>query len=238
MHSSIEHLFALIDAAVAAAFRSPYMLSRRSRHAAALRDDATCERLEEKLAAVGRAGSVASVTGRYYAMDRDSRWERTERAYDCSRAARADRGNDALAAAVDAGYARGEDDEFVAADDRRHAATGRGRRRLHLLQLSTRPRAPAHDRLQCRTSRVLHDRSARSRRKRTTIHFRDHDEVRRNVYAIPVLFGPRPQYDTFGEMLARAGLRQLRLAETEKYAHVRISLTAAARNNSAARTAS
>ncbi len=39
-------------------------------------------------------------------------------------------------------------------------------------------------------------------------------------YTNPVLFGPRPQYDTFGEILAREGLRQLRLAETEKYAHV------------------
>ena len=39
-------------------------------------------------------------------------------------------------------------------------------------------------------------------------------------YTNPVLFGPRPQYDTFGEIVARAGLRQLRLAETEKYAHV------------------
>ena len=39
-------------------------------------------------------------------------------------------------------------------------------------------------------------------------------------YPNPVLFGPRPQYDTFGEIVSRAGLRQLRLAETEKYAHV------------------
>ena len=39
-------------------------------------------------------------------------------------------------------------------------------------------------------------------------------------YTNPVLFGPRPQYDTFGEILAREGLHQLRLAETEKYAHV------------------
>jgi len=39
-------------------------------------------------------------------------------------------------------------------------------------------------------------------------------------YTNPVLFGPRPQYETFGEILSRAGLRQLRLAETEKYAHV------------------
>ena len=40
------------------------------------------------------------------------------------------------------------------------------------------------------------------------------------MYTNPVLFGPRPQYDTFGEVLAKEGLRQLRLAETEKYAHV------------------
>ncbi len=39
-------------------------------------------------------------------------------------------------------------------------------------------------------------------------------------YTNPVLFGPRPQHDTFGDALAAAGLRQLRLAETEKYAHV------------------
>ncbi len=40
------------------------------------------------------------------------------------------------------------------------------------------------------------------------------------TYPNPVLFGPRPQFDTFGEIVSRAGLKQLRLAETEKYAHV------------------
>ncbi len=220
VHSSIVHLFALIDAAVAA--NAPlavhcFLDGRDTPPRSAL---GFVERLECKLGDSGRAGAIASVTGRYYAMDRDRRWERTKLAYDLLADGQAEyRAADASTAVRD-GYARNEDDEFV-----RPTIVGEPR--------------PIED---CDAFIFFNFRPDRARQLTTafnagtSIYFDDgfgvfaskpyrdpffatmtkYDEA----YTNPVLFGPRPQYDTFGEILSREGLRQLRLAETEKYAHV------------------
>lgn len=220
VHSSILHLFALIDAAVSAGLPVAvhcFLDGRDTPPRSALE---YVERLEQKLAAVGRGGSIASVTGRYYAMDRDRRWERTQLAYELLANGRAERHAPDARTAVENAYARGEDDEFV-----RPASIARSR--------------PIED---GDAFIFFNFRPDRARQLTTafdagtTIYFDDgfgvfpskpyrdpffatmtkYDET----YTNPVLFGPRPQYDTFGEILAREGLRQLRLAETEKYAHV------------------
>src|SRR5512146_661279 len=113
VHSSIVHLFALIDAAVAAnvSFAVHCFLDGRDTppRSAAL----YVERLEEKLASTGRQGAIASVIGRFYAMDRDKRMERTQLAYDALANGHAEfHARDALAAVREA-YARDESDEFV-----------------------------------------------------------------------------------------------------------------------------
>ena len=87
---------------------------------------------------------IATVSGRYYAMDRDTRWERTELAYDAivngEAEFRADTGEEAVRQA----YERGETDEFIKPTrGRRGGPDPRGRRR-DLLQLPPRPRPPAH----------------------------------------------------------------------------------------------
>ena len=113
VHSSIVHLFALIDAAVAAGVRIAVHCFLDGRDTPPRSATIYVGRLEEKLAAVDRTGAIASVTGRFYAMDRDLRWERTQLAYDLLADGRAQfRATDALCAVRD-GYARGEDDEFV-----------------------------------------------------------------------------------------------------------------------------
>ena len=114
VHSSIAHLFALIDAAVAAGVpdRRP-LLSRRARYAAAFGAATTSSSSRRSSRGRAVAGSIASVTGRYYAMDRDRRWERTQLAYDLLANGRAERRASDAAGAVRDAYARGEDDEFV-----------------------------------------------------------------------------------------------------------------------------
>lgn len=220
VHSSMEHLFALIDAAVAA--NAPvaiqcFLDGRDTPPRSAL---GFVDQLEAKLAAVGRGGAIASVTGRFYAMDRDRRWERTELAYDLLANGVAEyRAGDATDAVRD-GYARNEDDEFV-----RPTIVGEARpvedgdafiffnfRPDRARQLTTAFNAG--------TSIYFDDGfgvfASRQYRDPFFATMTKYDEK----YTNPVLFGPRPQYDTFGEILAREGLRQLRLAETEKYAHV------------------
>ena len=220
VHSSIEHCFALIDAAVMA--NAPiavhcFLDGRDTPPRSALN---YIEQLESKLAGAGRAGSVASVTGRYYAMDRDRRWERTHLAYDLLANGRADRRSSDARSAIRDAYARGESDEFV------------------LPTIIAQPR-PIEDRDAFVFFNFRPDRARQlttAFNAGTTIYFDDHfsafpskrygnpffatmtkyDEA----YTNPVLFGPRPQSETFGEILAHDGLRQLRLAETEKYAHV------------------
>lgn len=220
VHSSMTHLFALIDAAVAADVPVAVHAFLDGRDTPPRSAKGFVNALEAKLADAGRSGAIASVTGRYYAMDRDRRWERTQLAYDLLANGRADhRASDALTA-VDESYARGEDDEFV----------------LPTIVGAARPveDGDAFVFFNFRPDRARQLTTAFN--AGTTLYFDDGFGVfaakqYRNpffatmtkydvAYTNPVLFGPRPQYDTFGEILGREGLRQLRLAETEKYAHV------------------
>jgi 2,3-bisphosphoglycerate-independent phosphoglycerate mutase len=220
VHSSITHLFALIDAAVAANVPLAahcFLDGRDTPPRSAL---GFLDRLETKLADSGRAGAIADVTGRYYAMDRDRRWERTQLAYDLLAYGRAEYREQSAAAAVAAGYARGENDEFV-----RPTIVGEPRpiedgdsfvffnfRPDRARQLTTAFNAG--------TNIYVDDGfgvfASKSYGNPFFATMTKYDET----YTNPVLFGPRPQYETFGEIVAREGLRQLRLAETEKYAHV------------------
>jgi len=220
VHSSLDHLFALIDAGVAG--RVPiavhcFLDGRDTPPRSALH---YIDALEEHLAAKGRTGSIAGVCGRYYAMDRDRRWERTQRAYAALASGRAEHYAASARDAIQAAYARGEDDEFVvpvAVGDARPVKDGDA-----CVFFNFRP-----DR--ARQLTAAFDAGIAAYR---TVPFEGFEPVAyRDVlfatmtkyeedFPNPVLFGPRPQYDTFGEICARAGLRQLRLAETEKYAHV------------------
>ncbi|HEY2475414.1 MAG TPA: 2,3-bisphosphoglycerate-independent phosphoglycerate mutase [Candidatus Cybelea sp.] len=220
VHSSIEHLFALIDAAVDANVPIAVHCFLDGRDTPPRSATGYVEALERKLASAGRSGAIASITGRYYAMDRDRRWERTQRAYELLARGQAPyQAGDALTAVRDA-YARGEDDEFVAP-----TAIAQSRpiedgdafvffnfRPDRARQLTTAFNAG--------TTQYYHDAfdtfTPKQYRRPFFATMTKYDEK----YTNPVLFGPRPQYDTFGDVLAREGLRQLRLAETEKYAHV------------------
>jgi 2,3-bisphosphoglycerate-independent phosphoglycerate mutase len=220
VHSSIEHLFALIDAAVAGGVPLAVHGFLDGRDTPPRSAQVYVTRLEEKLAAVGRHGAIASIIGRYYAMDRDRRWERTQQAYETLARGDAKHREATGLAAVLAGYQRGEDDEFVeptiVGADRpvndADACIFFNFRPDRARQLTT-----AFD---AGTDVYYHEpfdafrpRQYRDLLFATMTKYEEH-------YTNPVLFGPRPQYDTFGEVLARTGLRQLRLAETEKYAHV------------------
>ncbi len=220
VHSSLSHVIAMLGVAAAAGVPFAVHVFLDGRDTPPRSAEQYVSRLEEALAALGRSGAIASVSGRYYAMDRDNRWERTKLAYDLLTTGKAPHhAGDALTAVREA-YGRGEDDEFAVPASvgvPRPIADGDA-----IVFFNFRP-----DRARQLTTAL--DAGIPEYAQGTFAHFAPkayhdlffatmtrYDETFKN----PVLFGPRPQFDTFGEVISRAGLRQLRLAETEKYAHV------------------
>lgn len=220
VHSSIVHLFALIDAAVAAdvpILVHCFLDGRDTPPRSAL---TYVGQLEDKLAAVGRQGSIATVCGRFYAMDRDKRWDRTKRAYDMLTRGTSDLRAESAAGAVQMGYDRDENDEFVQPTivgdvrtvDDRDACIFFNFRPDRARQLTTAFNAGTTIYFHA----DFHEFEPKRYDKLVFATMTKYDEN----YTNPVLFGPRPQYETFGDVVSKAGMRQLRLAETEKYAHV------------------
>ena len=173
--------------------------------------------LERRLAAAHPGAAIATVGGRYYAMDRDHRWDRTERGYDAIVHGVGERASSAIAA-VEAGYARGEDDEFVAptviAD---FAGIGAGESIIHVNFRADRARQltqaladPAFD--------GFDPTSPNGRPPPSDLRV-----VTMTAYeaGLPVQVAfPPAQTRSLAQAFSEAGWRQFHVAETEKYAHV------------------
>ncbi len=223
VHSHERHIFAMLDLAARAgvprvavhAFLDGRDMPPRSARP-------SLEALQAKCAALGAAHAVdmriASVGGRYYAMDRDKRWDRVRLAWDAIvEAQAAHHAPDALAA-LDAAYARGENDEFVAptvigggavagaqpmADG--DAVVFMNFRADRARQLTAAFVDPAFDGFDARRPRLS-----------CFMCLTEYDAK----LPVPVAFAPDDLSHTFGDVLAANGMTQLRIAETEKYAHV------------------
>jgi len=158
---------------------------------------------------------IATLCGRYYAMDRDKRWDRVERAYRAIVAGVGERTDDPLQA-VEAAYARAETDEFVTPT----AIAGYVGMRDGDGLLIANFRA---DRIrEIATALLDPEFSGFTREKRVAfcaaLGLVEYSTKLNRFLA--TLFPPENLYDSFGEVVSRAGLTQLRIAETEKYAHV------------------
>jgi 2,3-bisphosphoglycerate-independent phosphoglycerate mutase len=176
------------------------------------------EALEAQYESLG-AGRTASVCGRYYAMDRDKRWERVEQAYalvvDGKGQFRSESAADALAAA----YARGESDEFVKATAIVPAGAEPVRMNDGDAVVFMNFRA---DRARQLTTALTDETFAGFVRERVPkLGYYCTLTTYGEEYAhIPAAFPPQSIRNGFGEYLSKSGLKQLRIAETEKYAHV------------------
>ncbi len=213
VHSSQAHLDALLAAAVDADIPFAVDAILDGRDVPPSSAQTYISRLEETLTRLGRAGAIATVSGRFYTMDRDKRWERTQRAYDAIANATSEHAAGTAAEAVDAAAQRGESDEFVAptlVGTRRPIRDGDA-----VVFFNFRPDRAREITLAFCSPTFAHFPTTRY----TNLVFATMTRYEED-FPNPVLFGPRPQFDTFGEVIAHAGLTQLRLAETEKYAHV------------------
>lgn len=171
------------------------------------------EQVEKACRELG-VGQIATVSGRYYAMDRDKRWERIRKVYDCmtgGEALEAPSAAEGLAAA----YGAGQTDEFVV-PFRVAGVDGKVEKGDNLIFFNFRP-----DRARELTHVFTDPEFAGFPRKETDlpVHFVSMTEYEKGLQAA-VAFPPETIKDTLAEVVSRAGLHQLHIAETEKYAHV------------------
>ena len=161
-------------------------------------------------------GKIASLSGRYYAMDRDNNWDRVQKAYDSLTKGEGVQAEDAVKAMEDS-YANDVTDEFVLPT----VITKNGKpvsvvkENDSVIFFNFRPdRAREMTRAFCDDKFTGFDRPFI---KTTFVCFKDYDETIPNKL---IAFEKEHIVNTFGEYLAKCGKTQLRLAETEKYAHV------------------
>jgi 2,3-bisphosphoglycerate-independent phosphoglycerate mutase len=212
VHSHIDHLIALLELAareqVANIAVHAVLDGRDKPPRSAL---PFIDRVEDKLKELGR-GRIATVTGRYFAMDRDKRWDRVERAWRAFVLAEGVAAPSARAA-VEASYARDQGDEFVdptiigaphpmADGDQVICYNFRADRARELS-----------------TALTQADFTGFARPRIPRIGYVCMTEYERAL-KLPLAFGADDVRDPLAEVLARAGIRNLRIAETEKYAHV------------------
>ena len=214
VHSHIEHLYALLAMAKQNGIKDVLVHAfLDGRDVPPSSGAGYLTALEQKMQELG-VGRIATITGRYYAMDRDKRWDRVEKAY---RAIVLGEGVKAASAseAIAAAYARGETDEFVAPVILDGGA-GSLQAQDGVIFFNFRP-----DRARELTRALVDPAFDGFVRPKgcLPIHFASLTQYDETI-AAPVAFLPDYLRDTLGETLAKAGLKQLRMAETEKYAHV------------------
>jgi len=215
VHSHEDHIFAMLDLAAAQgvariavhAFLDGRDTPPRSARASLERLQARCDALPGVF--------VASVGGRYYAMDRDQRWDRVQRACAAISEARSEFQAASALGALDAAYARDENDEFVAPTVIGHGArfvdgdavvfmNFRADRARQLTRVFVDPHFDGFERA----------------RPIALSAFVTLTEYAADLAVTAIAWAAQSMHNTLGEYLADRGLHQLRIAETEKYAHV------------------
>lgn len=219
VHSRMDHIFAMFDLVkvrgITNVFFHAFLDGRDTPPSSALH---YITQLEDYLAKIG-IGRIATVSGRYYAMDRDKRWERVKKAYEALVLGDGIKKYSALEA-VRQSYEHNKTDEFVLPTvlldptTNKHIATiqnndavifcnFRSDRAREITRALTDPEFQGFKRLQVPTLSSF-------------VCLTTYDEV----FDLPVAFGPVRLTHILGEVLNTNGIRQLRIAETEKYAHV------------------
>lgn len=218
VHSHNTHLYALLELAKRNDVKEVYVhcfLDGRDTPPASGKDYVA--ELQAKIDEIG-VGQIASIHGRYYAMDRDNNWDRIEKAYNALVAGEGKKATDAVQAVADS-YAEDVTDEFVVPtvverDGKPVATIGAGD---SIIFFNFRPdRARQITRAFCDET-FDHFNRVHGFMPVTFVCFKDYDETIGNKQ---IAFEKENIVNTFGEYLAANGKTQLRLAETEKYAHV------------------
>ncbi|MFI3225964.1 MAG: 2,3-bisphosphoglycerate-independent phosphoglycerate mutase [Clostridia bacterium] len=213
VHSHTEHLFALLELAKRNGLTKVYLhgfMDGRDTPPASGID--FVKETEAKIAEIG-VGAIATLSGRYYAMDRDARWDRVEKAYNALVLGQGEKGDSAVSV-MEQSYANGLTDEFILPTI--ICEDGIINSNDAVIFANFRP-----DRAR-EITRTLVDPNFDGFQRQKTVElkyvcFTQYDASMPNV---SVAFKPQSLANTFGEYISDLGLTQLRIAETEKYAHV------------------
>lgn len=217
VHSHITHLYGLLELAKRQGVENVYVhCFLDGRDTAPSSGKGYVEALEAKMAEIG-VGKIASISGRYYVMDRDNRWDRVEKAYNVLTKGEGETATSAVAA-METSYAKSVTDEFFVptAITENGAPIATIKDNDTVIFFNFRPdRAREITRTFCADDFDGFDRGAR--KNITYICFTEYDVTIPNK---EVAFKKVELKNTFGEYLAAHGKTQARIAETEKYAHV------------------
>lgn len=230
VHSHIDHLFALIDIAsdskIKHIFIHPILDGRDTPPQSGIRYLTQLEEyLEKTRLEKGGEISVASICGRFYAMDRDTRWDRVQKAYNLyTQGVAEDNSKTELLSksleAIKDSYASGQTDEFVKplllTGEIENIKSGTIKDGDGVIFFNFRS-----DRAREITRALTDDKFTGFERETIPklsgfLCMTQYDES----FSLPVIFKPQHLYNILGEVVSRQGLAQLRIAETEKYAHV------------------
>ena len=216
VHSHNRHLYGLLEMAKRRDFEDVYVhcfLDGRDTPPASA--ETYVAELQEKMKEKG-IGKIASLSGRFYAMDRDKRWQRVQKCYDALVNGEGEKAGDPIKAIEDS-YQKEVFDEFVVPTVicNGNEPVAKIEENDSVIFFNFRP-----DRAREITRAIVDPEFDGFETKKMNLYyvcFTSYDETMPNVH---VAFKKEPLKNTFGEVVSEAGLTQLRIAETEKYAHV------------------
>ncbi len=216
VHSHIRHLFAILELAKRKDFEDVYVhCFMDGRDTPPASGETYIAELEEKMKEKG-VGKIATISGRFYAMDRDKRWQRVQKAYDAMVNGIGDKSTSAIAA-IENSYQKEIFDEFIVPT---------------VITNGEEPVATIENNDSVIFVNFRPDRAREITRTLVDKDFKEFETKPLNVYYVcmtnyddtmpnvKVAFKKEELKNTFGEYIAEKGLTQLRIAETEKYAHV------------------
>ena len=222
VHSHISHLFGLIDLARKNGLKKVYVhCIMDGRDVSPTSGVEFIEQLQKKLDEAG-VGKIATVMGRYYAMDRDTNWDRVVKAYDAMVNGEGQMVTDPIEA-VKKSYATKDENGSLLTDEfiipmvvcENGQPVSKVSPNDSVICFNFRP-----DRAREITRAFVDDDFKGFERKRIPVYYVCMTQYDATMPNVDVAFKPEKLTNTFGEYISKKGLKQLRIAETEKYAHV------------------
>ena len=216
VHSHIRHLYGLLELAKRKDFEDVYVhCFMDGRDTPPASGESYIVKLEEKMREKG-VGKIATISGRFYSIDRDKRWQRVQKAYDALVNGEGNKATSAVSA-IESSYQKEVFDEFVEptviySGDKPVAKIEKND---SVIFFNFRP-----DRARELTRTLVDPEFNEFETKNLDLYYVTFTQYDATLPNVNIAFKPEKLVNTFGEYISKNGLTQLRIAETEKYAHV------------------